>query len=62
MASLRHFRRRSCENKIGYPSKEAAAMARKALDKKRFTGAIAIYGPCRFCGKFHIGHKSRKKH
>lgn len=59
MASKRHMRRKACEGKRSYPTKEAAISASVSL-RKRTGERTNAYGPCKFCGHYHHGHMARR--
>lgn len=62
MASKRRLRRRSCDNKVAYPTKQEAekqaaslSHARKALGQDhRFTAY-----KCHYTSHWHVAHKTR---
>ena len=65
MSSKRRIRRKSCTRKRRYESFEQAL-----ADLRRFNYANKrgpnnykkqVYGPCQFCGGFHIGTPKPKK-
>ncbi len=55
MASKRHVRRKSCENKVGHLTAQAGAVARAKLNQRHYSGRMAVYR-CRYCHKYHVGH------
>jgi len=57
MASKRHVRRKSCTGKIKYESKEDAVI--KTIIIKRKTGEKLNAYKCKFCKRYHIGHKPK---
>lgn len=57
MSSKRRIRRRSCESKVNYPSRDAALLAITA-QRYKWTARMNAY-PCQFCGQYHIGHAPR---
>lgn len=59
MASKRHIRKRSCENKVGHDRLQSAVAHEKSLQEKyRFN--YLVY-KCKFCGKYHVGRASHKQ-
>ncbi len=62
MASKRRIRRKSCEGKIQYDTKELAAKALyKMIKSNKVTlGNLNVYH-CKFCNQYHWGHKSFRK-
>lgn len=54
MASKRHIRRKACEWKRSYPTREAAIDASIVL--RRRTGSKTTAYRCPFCGCYHHGH------
>ncbi len=52
MASKRRLRRKSCDGKVGHETFGAAFVA-----AKRTHGSGLVPYRCRFCGKFHVGHR-----
>jgi hypothetical protein len=61
MSSKRRIRRKCCEGKKRYDSKEEAGKDLYILVKTTSTTfkEMNIYR-CRFCHKYHIGHKPKK--
>ena len=59
MASKRHQRRKSCEGKIQYPDESAAAEIAKRLTRRDST-RMSWYR-CKFCKKWHIGHRQNAR-
>lgn len=61
MASKRRIRRKCCDGKRRYESKEEAGKALYGLvmNTKVTFREMNIYR-CRFCKKYHIGHKPKK--
>lgn len=58
MASKRKIRRSMCGSKIKHETQEDAYVAGKiAVRKQKQVGAKVGAYRCRFCGKFHWGHK-----
>ena len=50
-------KKRMCEGKIPFETKEEAMEKIKELDNQgKIDGIVKPY-KCRYCGKFHIGHK-----
>lgn len=45
----------SCRRKIAYPSGKEAHAARRDLEARGETN-LNVY-KCRFCGKYHVGHR-----
>jgi len=58
MASKRHLRKKACEWKRSYPTKEAAIDASLAL--RRRTGDRTNAYRCPFCGQYHHGHTASR--
>ena len=51
---------RSCQSKNAYPT--AACALLQCLDRHRQGDAgLWAYGPCVYCGMFHVGHAADKK-
>ncbi len=61
MASKRHvLQRRQCKNKVPYETAERATQVmERRIAMGTIKGEMNVY-PCRFCGKFHMGHVSAK--
>lgn len=59
MASKRHQRRRSCERKKSYETKEHALAAAAGLRRAFFGGTWSAY-KCSFCGCWHVGRQSSR--
>ena len=63
MASKRRLRKKSCGGKVGYESAHAGYLAMIALYRKdaKHLGfeKMNVY-KCRFCKKYHIGHRKKK--
>jgi hypothetical protein len=49
---------RSCTGKEGFTKAEAKAAAQR-MAAQRF-GSFGYY-PCKFCGKYHVGHAKRNR-
>lgn len=47
-------RRRTCTEKKRYASYDVAWLARKGLPHR---DKLDLYGPCKYCGGYHLGHK-----
>jgi len=57
MSSKRAMRRKSCDGKIRYLSREKA---RSKVFKMSFDGRSLDVYRCDFCGGWHIGHTMRR--
>jgi hypothetical protein len=55
MASKRHVRQKQCGHKRHYPDVKAAKSAAVLLF--RHTGEKLTSYHCKFCGRWHIGHR-----
>ncbi len=60
MASKRHQRRRGCESKVRYGSKQEASHAAVALRKGHGGGTWTAYH-CPFCGGWHAGRQRARQ-
>jgi hypothetical protein len=60
MSSKRHQRRRSCESKVAYASREEALRAASLLRKSHGGGSWSAY-VCPFCGRWHVGRQDARK-
>ena len=58
MASKRHLRKKSCEWKRSYATKDAAIGASIGLRKR--TGSVTGAYRCPFCGRYHHGHTASR--
>lgn len=58
MASKRHMRRKACEWKRSYPTKETAVAA--SIRLRRRTGDRTSAYRCPFCGQWHHGHTASR--
>lgn len=58
MASLRRFRRRSCECKKRHATETAAAIEARRLRRK---GSFVRWYSCRFCGGWHVGRPDNQQ-
>jgi len=54
----RAYYRRSCESKNGYPTPACALL--HCLDMRGQNEDLWAYGPCQFCGMYHVGHATGK--
>jgi len=50
-----YFEAQSCGTKRRYPNRAAAKAGRAAMSER-----LGVYGPCSFCGGWHIGHRDGK--
>ena len=57
MASKRAFRRRSCEGKRAWADPESAHVACR-FACRRLGERMHVYH-CKFCGKYHMGHRRK---
>jgi hypothetical protein len=55
MASKRKLRRRACEGKVRFESRDAAERKRRFVYRDYNEKALNVY-KCRFCGGWHLGH------
>ena len=60
MASKRHQRRRSCESKVAYATKDEATRAAAGLRKSFFGGSWSAYR-CEWCGRYHVGRQNARQ-
>ena len=56
MSSKRHLRRKSCEGKIRHADKGGAVQQINSLWRLSHEHMRPYH--CRFCGGWHVGHKS----
>jgi hypothetical protein len=56
MASKRHIRRRSCENKVRHADFEGALAHSKR--QRAVHGEIVVPYACTLCGGWHVGRRS----
>lgn len=61
MSAKRGVRKRQCGRKIKHETKESA-IKHAALLMRKDGEAMTVYGPCRWCGKYHVGHRHRDAH
>lgn len=52
-----HSKARSCDGKRQYESRTAAEDAIWKLRRKKLSVMRMLAYQCKYCGKFHIGHK-----
>lgn len=60
MSSKRRLRRRGCENKRPYPTKEEAVAAARAMNRHRAGMGQKAYA-CEFAPHWHIGRPTKEK-
>ena len=61
MASKRRIRRKSCDGKKPYKTRDDAIVGLIILKKKSFDENIRVY-KCKFCKNFHLGHYNPNTH
>lgn len=61
MASKRRIRRRACEGKRRYPTRQAAKGSIYWFNRDVYRGHMEAY-KCQFCAGFHIGHPAHVMH
>lgn len=65
MASLRRVRRRACEGKQRFDTKEAATGHLISRRRTMARGGVSTHGMevyrCGFCGGWHIGHRPGRR-
>lgn len=59
MASKRHQRRRSCENKLAHTDPNKALGIAKFMTARHKT-TYRVY-KCKFCGRWHVGRPSHRQ-
>lgn len=60
MASKRHQRRRGCERKHAYATRDEATRAAGQLRRAYLGGTWAAYR-CAFCGQYHVGRPNARQ-
>jgi hypothetical protein len=59
---LTDTRSRSCDGKKRRETRaEAEAQRARLIARGACPARIQVYGPCRFCGGFHVGHMKWRK-
>lgn len=51
----------SCRRKIAHPTVEEAQEHAERLHREGYE-TVVVYGPCLFCGKYHVGHRPKTHH
>jgi hypothetical protein len=54
LASKRHLRRRSCEDKVRFESLASASAALRRAYRREYRAPMTTYR-CKFCGGWHYG-------
>lgn len=60
MSSKRAVRRRMCDGKVRHDDSQTAAVHRRVMQQKNYTGPMNVYR-CQFCKGYHIGHRPKNQ-